>query len=120
MSRTHAPLYVVAHDLCRWLHGRQAPGDALRRARELALTLVGEVALALTFPKRRPDHLIAADETVVRLRCTLRVARDAGDLPANATRYAIAELDRIGRMLGGWQRSLLVPTGKRGRSEDQV
>jgi hypothetical protein len=117
MSWKHAPLYVLAHDLARWLEERAAQsGDP---ARERLLKVLSEdsrellvaVSLALTFPADREAHLRAADERVVRLRVILRLAADGRALAPPQARFASAALDRIGRMIGGWRR-----TGRRRRA----
>lgn len=111
MTWQRAPLYVQAHDLARWLLERagcwQTPPEAhLGRAlAEQALELVSAVSLALTFPAARAVHQERADDGIVRIRTTLRLARDVGALSPRQMRYAGGELDAIGRMLGGWRRS---------------
>ncbi|MCB9765615.1 MAG: four helix bundle protein [Alphaproteobacteria bacterium] len=108
MSWRDAPLYVRCHDLARWLLERcaapampAAPGDVLAGDVQV---LLSAVSLALTFPAERAEHLARADRAAVRLRVTLRLARDLGGLSAGAHRYAAGELDQIGRMLGGWRK----------------
>ena len=111
MSWQRAPLYVRAHDLARWLMERAAgwrnpPERDLGRALNAqGLELSSSISLALTFPATRADHQERADESVVRIRSILRLARDLGVLSPRQLRYAGAELDAIGRMLGGWRRS---------------
>ncbi len=111
MSWRRAPLYVQAHDLCHWLLERLASratrdvaGLGVRLAHD-AHAIVSEVALALTFPVDRAAHQAAADDAIVRLRVTLRLAEAIGLLTPRHVRHVAAELSSIGRMLGGWRRS---------------
>ncbi len=112
MSWRDAPLYVEAHDLSRWLLERarawDSPNDSLlgRRMTSHTCEVVEKVALALTFPATRAQHLEAVDHRVVTLRMQLRLAVDLGLLSAGAHRYAAGRLDAVGRMLGGWRKRL--------------
>jgi hypothetical protein len=110
---SRAPAYVAAHDLVLRL------GESLQRAESagFACRIVGRcalrqsqrvlesVALALSFPARRAVALRRADEALCALRVTARVAHDLGALGSGALRRAAAEMDELGRMLGGWRRS---------------
>ena len=112
MIEHKAPIYIEAHDLARWLLERleawpEGHGDTLRRPLATAVCqLVTEIAVALTFPDRRAEHLRHADESVVRTRMLLRLAADLALLPPKGLRHAQGRLSEIGRMLGGWQRQL--------------
>lgn len=107
MSWRDAPLYVEAHDLARWLLERAATwedGEPAHRVAGSACDLLEAVALALTFPARRAEHLEAADGAIVRLRCQLRLARELGLLSPGGQRFAAGRLLAIGRMVGGWRK----------------
>jgi hypothetical protein len=106
-----APVYVETHDLCRWLLERQSHGAGflLPRLCDEALELLGTLAAALTFPAERSLTLHQADRRVVRLRVFTRLAAEAGALRPTGARYVASVLDRIGRMIGGWSRSLHHP-----------
>lgn len=112
MSEHHAPIYVAAHDLARWILERieawpHERGGTLRQPlSETACQLLTAVSLAMTFPRKRVDHLRSADETVVRLRMLLRLAGDLALLSPGGLRHAQGKLLAIGRMLGGWQKQL--------------
>lgn len=104
-----APLYVHAHDLCVWLAGRESGATYRRDAQrltDLADALLGRIATALTFPRQRAPSLDAADRCVLRIRVRVRVLRDAGRMPPRAADHVLQRLEAIGRMLGGWQKSL--------------
>lgn len=112
MSWRHAPLYVEAHDLARWIGERSKdwPADARgslgSRLVAAACDLLVAVALALTFPRPRRRHLETADEAIVHCRTLLRVARDVGLLSPGGARFAAGRLREIGRMVGGWRKKL--------------
>jgi len=108
VSWRDAPLYVESHDLTRWLLERTATWSNCnvlgKRVAQTACELVESVALALTFPARRAEHLEAADGALVRLRCLLRLAQESGQLSAGGLRYASGRLQAAGRMVGGWRK----------------
>lgn len=112
MSWRDAPLYVEAHDLALWVIDRAGSwtsrGEGLLAppAVNTAHQLVTSVALALTFPTSRKEHLEAADQAIVRLRVTLCLAREMGLLSAGGLRFAAGRLAAIGRMVGGWRKRL--------------
>lgn len=110
MSWRGAPVYVAAQDLATWvtLRAESWPGPtgwqlALRSTTE-ALDLVQALALALTFPDQRSASQQRADQAIVRLRETLRLATATGLLSHRQLRYACSRLAEIGRMLGGWRK----------------
>lgn len=110
MSWRGAPVYVVAHDLATWIVlrtetwpntvGRQLAERAIAEA----LDLVQALAIALTFPDARCTSQQVADQAIVRLRETLRLAAAAGLLSRRQLRHATARLAEVGRMLGGWRK----------------
>ncbi len=109
MSWRDAPLYVEAHDLAAWVlertGGWRVEAAALAGATSAAACdLVTATSLALTFPDRRAVHLEQADESIVRLRTLLRLARRLGWLSAGGLRFAAGRLRAIGRMVGGWRK----------------
>ena len=110
MSWRDAPLYVEANDLARWVVER-ANAWARLDHRHLAYLvtgeacgLVSEVALALTFPYTRAEHLRRADHGIVRLRMLLRLACQLRQLRPGGLRFAAERLGTIGRMVGGWRK----------------
>lgn len=111
MSPRDAPLWVRCHDLTRWLFDHITgwpPPVAELIGRPLFAELVAvwsAVGLAGAFPARRPAHLVDADEVLNRAR-TLAALTEPGPLSASAALHLGAELDAIGRMLGGWQRAM--------------
>ncbi len=110
MSVQDAPLYVLAHELARDLHERCGRWSELDRQRlgyalsETSRELLVAVALGLSFPATRPEHLQAADETLARLRVLLPLAHELGLLSAGARRHLARQALEAGRMLGGWRK----------------
>ena len=54
----------------------------------------------------RREHLRHANLRIERLRFQFRLARDLGCLPTKSFGHASKSLNEIGRMFGGWLRSL--------------
>jgi hypothetical protein len=106
MSWKRAPLYTACHDVCLYLEAQaqratqseELADDVARRARELLV----HVCLALTFPVHRKEHLRRVDESVVAVRALLRLQGDVGAASRGFVRMVAAQLDTIGRMVGGW------------------
>jgi hypothetical protein len=112
-----APLYVEAHDLAVWLTQRFDESRATELDRDVAATgreIVYQVARALAFPGVREVALVAADESVLRLRILLRLACEGAHLSPRQHRFAASRLERIGRMLGGWRRERRIQAAARG------
>ncbi len=109
LSWRRAPLYIDCHELCRWVLERRSggsPDSLLERICTESLDLLGAVANALSFPARRSQTLETADEIVARLRVFVRIASELGVIRPTGCRFLTASLDRIGRMIGGWSRSM--------------
>ena len=70
----------------------------------IALSVATQVALAS--PARRERALGDADIALIHLRVHLRVARAIGAITDGAHLARTEELTRVGRMLGGWIRSI--------------
>ncbi|MCP4990137.1 MAG: hypothetical protein GY928_30095 [Colwellia sp.] len=119
MSWRDAPLYVEADDLAAWVleQTHRWPPEVGEHLAPLAARagcdLVCAVALALTFPARRAEHLEQADEGIVRLRTLLRLARRQHLLSPGGLRHASGRLRAIGRMVGGWRKRLPKPAAER-------
>ncbi|MBK8979837.1 MAG: hypothetical protein IPM29_28400 [Planctomycetes bacterium] len=109
MTWRRATLYVDCHDLCRWL-GAQRPGapagSVVARLFDESIELLGDVACALSFPSRRRAELDRADGHIARLRVFGRLAAELGEWPPARARHLAGRLDVIGRMVGGWSRSM--------------
>jgi hypothetical protein len=105
--RAPAPLFVDTFSLCEWLlqHLDQKPGTLPRALCDNALQLLEVVALALK-NRRREARLDEADERLIVLRTQLRLAGATRLLTDSQMLFALECADRIGRQLGGWQRTL--------------
>jgi hypothetical protein len=101
-----APIFVEAFDFAAWIQRLLGPSpQPLARAiAGHALALVEAVALALKQNSRR-ERLTQADELLVRLRIELRLAGEIGLLDMRRAQHGLAQLESIGRQLGGWQRA---------------
>lgn len=102
-----APLFTDAFSLCEWLL-RQLDRDSSVLARALCdsgLHLLAAVVLALK-GRQREEQLAEADECLLILRMQLRLAGAIGLLGESQLLFALECADRIGRQIGGWQRSL--------------
>ncbi len=102
-----APIFADTFSFCEWLLNH-LDRDASVLARHLcdnALKLLGSIALALR-NRLREERLDDADEHLIALRVQVRLAEVTGLLSESQTLYALDTLDRIGRQLGGWQRTL--------------
>lgn len=103
----HAPIFSDTFALCEWLlkHLEQRPGSLARHLCDNALSLLEAVTLAIK-NRDREERLDIADERLIVLRIQLRLAASSGLLSERRSLHALDLADRIGRQLGGWQRSL--------------
>lgn len=110
MSSTHAPIYVRAHDLARWVaeRTRRFPKEQrfvlARRLQDAAFDLLEDATLALELNAGRPARLGRVDEALVRLRVFARLASDLELLTERQVEHLARETAEIGRMVGGWLR----------------
>ncbi len=102
-----APLFVDALALNQWLLERFATAahPLEQRVLRLALDLLECLTLALK-GRNRELRIDQADELLIRLRVLLRLAADSGRLRADQYGYVLGCVERIGRQLGAWRRSL--------------
>ncbi len=102
-----APLYTDAFQCAQWVLGHFDTHSSVL-ARSLCrhvLRLLTLVALAIK-DRDRAASIEAADETLISLRCELRLAGAIGLLSDEQLLHVLGYADRIGRQLGGWQRAL--------------
>lgn len=102
-----APLFADTFSLCEWLlqHLDREASVLARALCENALKMLEAVVMALKGWSRE-DRIAEADERLVLLRMHLRLAGATGLLAESQQLFALECADRIGRQLGGWQRSL--------------
>ncbi len=107
MTGTPAPLYVDTYDLANWLLGHlNERADPLSRdSCRICLGLLDAVVLALKH-RERWERLEQADEALLRLRQRIRLIQEQRVFDERQALHALELCNRIGRQIGGWQRSL--------------
>lgn len=104
--KKEAPLHNDCLQLARWVATTIDPTlPTGRRAHELAIELVEQVALAL-HGYDREESVENADRAAARLRVVLRLCLEVGLVSDGGLLHTAEQLDRIGRQIGGWQRHL--------------
>ncbi len=114
MAQASAELQVVTqtYDLLVWTcrHVSRFPRVhryTLGGRLDKSLTaLLDRLILARYEPRERAEHLRRANLRIERLRFQFRLARDLECLATKSFGHAARMLDEIGRMVGGWLRSL--------------
>jgi hypothetical protein len=106
-SFNRAPIFADTFSLCQWLlqHFDREPSMLARRLCDNVIVLLEVITLALR-DHLRDERLDEADERLIALRLHLRLASETGLLNEQQLLFALDGADRIGRQLGGWQRSL--------------
>lgn len=105
------PIFERTQELLTWLFPtldhfpKKTRFTLVTRIQNLALDLLDDLTIA-AWTHDKAEVLRRANLRLTRLRVMLRVARDLGHLAARQHEHGARELDTIGRMLGGWQRSL--------------
>ncbi len=84
--------------LLRYTHGA--------RLDKSLYALLDRLVQARYEPARRSEHLRKANLRIERLRFQFRLARELSCLSTTSYGHASRSLDEIGRMVGGWLRSL--------------
>ena len=108
---TEAPLFVKTYDLVVWLTQRtltfpkQHRFGLAARIMEQAHQALESVTLALR-GFERIENVERADAAFALLRVYLRLARDLELLRSQQLFHAIARIEELGKMLGGWQKKL--------------
>ena len=107
-----APVVVTkAYDFVKWLLPKVENfprahkftiGDRLTANGLDLLTALVEAA----YSHRKDDLLQAANRKVNSTRYLLRLAKDLKLLTTDAYGFSVEKLDEIGRMVGGWMKSL--------------
>ncbi len=102
-----APLYIDTYDLTAWLlgHFNECTDILSRDTCKFSLDLLDVVVLALK-NRERWERLEQADRILLRLRQRIRLIQTQGMLDDHQALHALEICDRIGRQIGGWQRSL--------------
>ncbi len=113
---SQSPIFVKTCDLLLWLVPRttQFPREQrfvmARRVQEVALQFQEYLIEAASLPKNRQATKIGvltkADVELTKLRFHLRLCRDLKLLDPGQHRHVSLMMDEIGRLLGGWFKSL--------------
>ena len=110
-ERDGATIFERWSDFVCWLmpltdgFPRKARLTLVRRIDDLALDVLDDLTTAC-YTRQKRDTLDAANLKLTRLRVMLRLARDLQYLSRDRHEGAVRTIDQIGRMLGGWTRSL--------------
>jgi hypothetical protein len=113
---SQSPIFVKTYDLLLWLIPRTTtfPREQrfvlARHVQDIALRFQEYLIEAAALPKQnRPaklDRLNKADVELTKLRFYLRLCRDLKLLDSGQHQHVSRMLDEIGRLLGGWFKSL--------------
>ena len=105
------PIFERWADFLGWLmpttdsFPRKARLTLVRRIDDLALDVLDDLTIA-AYTRDKRAVLERANLRLTRLRVMLRIARDLGYLSRRHHEGALRTIDEVGRMLGGWRRSL--------------
>jgi len=115
-----SPIFVKTYDFLVWLLGRTArfpKNERFRMARRLedsAFAFYDLLLQAGRLPKERRNEkrqlLARADLELDRLRFTVRLCQELTLFSFKQYEYCAERLVEIGRLLGGWHKSLTVPS----------
>ena len=124
-----SPIFLKTYDLMLWLVPRTLAfpksqrGVLARRIQQQVFALY-EALVDAVGSEEPQAHLHQADMTLTKLRTYLRMARDLHLLSLRQYGHGCRLLAEVGRLLGGWIRSIEQATtagkaaGSRGRSGD--
>ena len=111
-----APIVVSkAYDFNLWLvqkvqkfprHFRTTLGDRLASSSIDLLLLLLDAA----YTSQKESTLIAANRKLNAIRYLLRMAKDLRLMSIESFGFAVEKIDEIGRMAGGWRKSVARPT----------
>lgn len=105
--KTRPPIYTRYYDLLGWILDRTAkfPKNMrfglVQKIEQTTLTLLEQIVEAIYRQDRHVLHQPVNLE-LEKLRVFLRLSHDRGLLNADQLRYAVGEIDEIGRMWHGW------------------
>jgi hypothetical protein len=106
-----SPLFTKTHDLMLWLIPRTLSFPKSQRgvlARRLQDTLCKffELLVEATFSDNPIILVNQADANLAKLRGYLRLSRDLELISVNQFGYGSRLVSEVGRLLGGWRKSL--------------
>ncbi len=106
------PIHQRWTDLLLWLlpqtdhFPRKVRFTLTTRIDNLALDVLDDLTIAAYTGPGKREVLDRTNLRLTRLRVMLRMARDLGHMPRGKHEDALRAIDTVGRMLGGWRRSL--------------
>ncbi len=113
---SQSPIFVKTYDLLLWLipqtttFPREHRFVMARRVQDTALRFQEYLIEAGTLPEQKKqaklEYLNQADVELTKLRFQLRLCRDLKLLNPGQHRHVSQMVDEIGRLLGGWLKSL--------------
>ena len=111
LSTKQSPIFSKTYDLLLWLlnHTEKFPkSERFRMARRLEDTLFYfyELLMQAARSAEKMELLDQADLELEKLRFYLRMSHDRGLTSLHQVRFASSSLDEIGRLIGGWKKSL--------------
>ena len=107
-----SPIFVKAHDLVRWLlqHTARFPKSErfrlAKRVEDSAFRFYDLIARATKSGDKRRSVLLEADLELDRLRLNVRLCVELKLLTSAQYEFAAGLLVEIGKLLGGWLKSL--------------
>jgi hypothetical protein len=106
-----SPIFVKQYDLMAWLIPRtlafpKSQRGVLARQIQTELFRIYEALVAAGAGKETKSSLIEADLGLTRLRTYLRLCRDFEILSVGQFEHASRLTAEVGRLLGGWQKSV--------------
>ena len=114
MSRQEMPIFTRTFDFLTWLlpitnnFPRAQRFSATQRLLDAAFDLRERLEEAnLRRGAARRERLLQADEALARVRLYLRLAAQWGWLSAGQYQHVSAMVVEIGRLLGGWQKTVV-------------
>jgi len=106
-----SPIFVKTYDLMLWLIPRtlgfpKSQRGVLARQLQSQLFALYEALVDAGLSDVPLPHLRRADASLTKLRGYLRLCRDLQLLPVNQYGYASQQVTQVGKLLGGWIKSL--------------
>ncbi|GAB4492353.1 MAG: hypothetical protein OHK0031_15380 [Anaerolineales bacterium] len=111
MADKQSPIFSKTYDFVRWALGRTEKfpkNERFRLAKRLddASLRFYELLLEATRPGRASSCLAQADLELDKIRLYARLCRASALLDAGQYEFAVLTLTEIGKLLGGWMKSL--------------
>jgi len=106
-----SPIFVKSYDLMAWLVPRtlgfpKSQRGVLARRVQGQLFALYEALVDAGLSETPLPHLRRADASLTKLRAYLRLCRDLKLLSIPQYGYASQQVAQVGRLLGGWLKSL--------------